>query len=95
MEKGIVYKYPLPIGKITTIELPETAKFLSVKNRLNEVVAYFMLDAEPNEESTAKETYKFLPIETGQVFDVEMGMSYVDSLVLYNGDYVIHIFESN
>ena len=80
-----VYKEYLRIAPNTPIYTDIQGELLTIEKQRNSIVAYFDADT--------KYYHKYLIyfVETGKQVDVE-DTKYLKTLMLYDGDYVIHVF---
>lgn len=94
MAKGIIYKYPLNIGGTTTLGVPIGSTFLSVKSQNDNVVAYFQLDHEHMNDDKKLAVYGFYVVATGHNFQVYDDMEFIDTLLLYDDKFVLHVYKA-
>lgn len=80
-----VYKEYLHIAPNTPIYTDIQGKLLTIEKQRNSIVAYFDADTEYYHK------YLIYMVETGKQVNVE-DTQYLKTLMLYEGDYVIHIF---
>lgn len=85
---SIIYKYPLYPGT-TLLQLPPTATPLSVQLQEGAPVLYVEFD--PNDPSP-KVNYRLRLIETGKSFERDARERYLGTLMLAQGQYVIHAY---
>lgn len=91
MDKKKIYKYPLEIGKTTSVKVPPKAIFLSAKPQKGNIVAYFLVDAYTNKEEY--DEHEFFIIGTGSSFELDENMLYLDTLLMHADGFVLHIFK--
>lgn len=103
----IIYKYLLPIRRdssiyyksfpiqemllptdIRTVYLPEGAEILSVQAQDNQVMLWALGDPD----NPDKLRY-FRMLMTGAPFELTPNMKFIDTVQLYHGSIVLHIFE--
>lgn len=91
--KTRVYKYPLNIGGVSIVEVPINSVFLSVKSQGDEVVVYFSV---PTVSASLKEidSHKFYVVGTGHEFESDKEMSFIDTVLLYEDSFVLHVFKA-
>lgn len=97
--KSKIFKYPLEnggevgelVGGQTDVRVPKNAELLSVKAQYNQPVAYFLITEDPETEGLYEERSFYLA-PTGQDFDLKRGMLFYDTLLMYEGGYVLHVF---
>ena len=80
-----VYKQYLQIAPNTHIYTDIQGKLLTIEKQRNSIVAYFDADTEYYHK------YLIYMVETGKQVNVE-DTQYLKTLMLYEGDSVIHIF---
>lgn len=86
-----MFKYELTIVDEQTIDLPVSAKFLSVVEQHGEVVLYALVD----DEETAKriEERRIRIVGTGHPFPDYEECEYLGTVLQHGGTLVWHIFE--
>ena len=73
---------------LITIQLPEGSEIISLKNQDNTPTIWYMCDTdEPLEDR------HFLGLCTGQRVPQDLEGDYIDTVVMYEGNFVLHIFE--
>ena len=83
-----IYKYILK-HDVNLLALPYKSQILSVKNQHNKIVLYALVD--PEEKEMQKRT--FIVATTGGM-EVDSGThQFIDTVMLANGAYVVHVFE--
>lgn len=80
-----VYKEYLQLVPNTPIYTDIQGELLTIEKQRNSIVAYFDADTEYYHK------YLIYFVETGKQVDVQ-DTKYLKTLMLYDGDYVIHIF---
>ena len=80
-----VYKKYLPINTNCPIYTDVQGKLLTVEKQRNQIVIYFDADTEYYHK------YLIYLVETGKDIDVQ-DTQYLKTLMLFDGDYVIHVF---
>ena len=80
-----VYKEYLPISPNVPIYTNLQGELLTIEKQRNSLVAYFNADV------PMYHKYLIYMVETGKTIDVQDTV-YLKTLMLYEGDYVIHIF---
>ena len=86
-----VFKYRLSKSGTTEVRMPIGAEVLSVKTQFGEVVLYALVE---NDTNAGTEVRHFESIMTGQNLSESIDKcAYVDTALLDDGAYVIHIFE--
>ena len=87
-----MFKYPLKIGGVTVVKVPVRSQFLSVKVQSDKPVLYFLENAE-RVESEGFTEYRFYAVGTGHNFTIDRGMEYVNTLLLHEDTFVLHVFK--
>lgn len=85
--KRIVYKYPLRTGS-NIFSAPAGAVPLHVENQGNVPTLWMLCDP-----CAIPQTRCFTAVLTGCEFD-DAGMSYVGTILLQQGSFVVHVFEA-
>lgn len=80
-----VYKQYLQLAPNTPIYTDIQGKLLTIEKQRNSIVVYFDADTEYYHK------YLIYMVETGKKVDVQ-DTQYLRTLMLYEGDYVLHIF---
>lgn len=106
MTRRVIFKYPLRQQGEFPLDLPEGCRILGARNQRNRPVLYAMVDPKAplvrRKFRVVNTGEKFLddPVvlagknERGEPSTYATnGMCYVDTFVLYKGDYVGHLFE--
>lgn len=86
----VIYKYKLLPDKRNDIELPKDSTILSSQIKNGSIVIWALVDPDlPVEKRT------FLLLETGQKIPSMQGLSlsFISTIQLHLGTYVIHLFE--
>lgn len=83
-----IYKYEIAFGG-EHIQMPFGSTILSVKAQNEKVVVYALVN--PDEKET--EYHQFLVIPTGSRADLTPTDLFLGTVLLYNGEFVLHIFE--
>ena len=84
-----IYKYTLLITKDETVlDLPLNSEILSVKEQFGDICIWVKVDLG---ESTL-ESRKFVIYGTGHKIDKD-NLKFIDTVVLFNGSFVLHVFE--
>jgi hypothetical protein len=86
-----IYKYPLAVTDVQTVELPENATVLSVQAQGNELVFWARVDIKAQIKPRV-----FRVIGTGHPIPDAAYLNYVDTVVLEAraGSLIWHVFES-
>ena len=85
-----IYKYELPTSGSIKIGIPYKSQILSVKNQHNNTLVLYAL-VDPEEEEIQQRT--FIVATTGGI-EVDSGThQFIDTVMLANGAYVVHVFE--
>lgn len=84
-----IYKYPLKVKPIQTVELPLTAKVLSADTQGQEIVIYGLVDVDMQ----LKESYEVQMFGTGHNLgsDIEE-YTFLDTIRMNNGNLMVHVF---
>lgn len=82
-----IYKYPLKFVPNKPALITVQGELLSVQIQYGNIVCY----ATYSEESR-KSTYELVLCETGVEIDCIGDKEYLNTLILYNGTYVLHVF---
>jgi len=86
----IIYKTQLtPLDGIEYISIPKTAVFLTLKVQYNTPTLWYILDVD-NTEFISVTIHKFL---TGRKTNNLYELDYIDTCILDDGDYVLHVFK--
>ena len=80
-----VYKQYLQLAPNAPIYTDIQGELLTIEKQRNSIVAYFDADTEYYHK------YLIYFVETGKQVDVE-DTKYLKTLMLYDGDYVVHVF---
>ena len=83
-----VWKYPLPIIDNVEISLPKDSKILCVKTQKNDLCLWALVNPDENE----TESVKLRIAGTGHPIEEE-NLEYIDSVLMYEDNFVIHIFK--
>ena len=92
MEKGIIFKYPVNFSGSTIIKVPEHSQLLSIQAQGNDVVAYF-LENQLQKDTDGVKQYNLYSVGTGHGFTIERNMEYLNTVMLYDGRFVLHVFK--
>lgn len=95
MEKKTVYKYTLSNGGFSSFDLPKGAEFLSVKTQKETIVAYFLVDLPAVEDGELSVRHRFYVATTGLPIEMRQGMEYIDTVLLYDDEFVLHVFKAS
>ena len=99
-----ISKYPLDIGRPTTLELqPEAkfltmelqpeAKFLTIRKQRDQMVAYF--EIEIKKMVTLKTViHEFYIVPTGMSFELPPEAEYVDTFMFDDEQFVCHVYQA-
>lgn len=86
--KQTIWKYEIYTNGENNIALPAGSKVLSVKNQNEQIVMYALVD----EDERRRTLTKVKVFGTGQqILDVE-GYDYLDTVSIYNGSLMFHVF---
>jgi hypothetical protein len=99
MTKRVIWKYPLRPQADFPLDLPEGCRILGARVQRNQPVLYVLCDPK----APVKKRW-FRGVITGEKFEADQqpatqytagtpGLSYIDTFVLYKGDFVSHLFE--
>ncbi len=83
-----VYKYPVKIDDIQSIDLPQGAQILSVQ--VQDGNPYIWACVNPSEES---EPRRFRLYGTGHIIECENLLRFIGTFQLFGGRLVYHLFE--
>ena len=83
-----VWKYPFPIIDNVEISLPKGSKILCVKTQKNDLFLWALVDPDENE----TESVKFRIAGTGHPIEEE-NLEYIDTVLMYEDNFVLHIFK--
>lgn len=83
-----IWKYPLPIIDNVEISLPKDSKILCVKTQKNDLCLWALVNPDENE----TESVKLRIAGTGHPIEEE-NLEYIDTVLMYEDNFVIHIFK--
>lgn len=83
-----VWKYPLPIIDNVEISIPKGSKILCVKTQKNDLCLWALVNPDENE----TESVKLRIAGTGHPIEEE-NLEYIDTVLMYEDNFVIHIFK--
>jgi glutamine cyclotransferase len=83
-----VYKYPLSLGEVFALELPEGAEILNVLSQRGDAFLYALVDPDAPAEEVS-----FRLAATGDPISEANELKYVDTFQLRDGGLVYHLFE--
>lgn len=83
-----VYKYPLEVADEQELTLPAFAKILCVKDQHNDLVLYALV----NTDAELLDKYKIYIRGTGHPINFPPAADYLDTVVMFGGKLVWHIF---
>ena len=89
----IIYKHVLRTADgyyNNILPLPASAKILSARNQNNNIVVYYSFDSTDGVREVFIDS-----VLTGQRCDNMGNMTYLDTVVLYDGSFVVHIYYDN
>lgn len=81
-----IYKEYIPVTINTPIYADLQGQLVTVENQKNHIVAYFDTDYNGGHK------YEFFMAATGIEFDLDEDYIYLKSLMLDDGDFVVHIY---
>ena len=83
-----IYKFPVPLEDIFTIDMPIDSKILSFQEQKGNLVLWTAFW--PN---SSREQRKFTLVGTGHDIDMDLVKQYIGTAQLFKGDYIWHLFE--
>ncbi len=83
-----IYKYPIEVNPLITIQMPEKSKILTVQVQRGEVYIWAVVDTDTQK----KEKRIFACYGTGHKHEKIKG-TYIGTFQLNNGEFVGHLFE--
>jgi len=91
MSTKAIYKYELSMGE-NKLKFPHGSIILSAKEQYNKVVIYLMVDTELK--NKAQVTRNIYCTTTGtEIHDYDIFFTYIDTVMLNSGSFVVHVFE--
>jgi len=86
-----IFKYPLVVQGITTIEMPKGARVLAVQPQYNKLQVWALI----NDSEKELEVHSFYTFGTGKEVTVDLDKcTYIGTYQLLDGAFVGHLYES-
>ena len=81
-----IYKYPIPVEDLITINMPNGAKILTVQMQNSEPCIWALVDIDEHKINKYFRLY-------GTGMEVPEGLKYIGTFQMLNGGLVFHLFE--
>ena len=83
-----VYKYPLTMVDKQEVSIPTGAKILSIQVQHNQICIWALVNTDNEFEKRT-----FILCGTGYSISTELQLNFIGTVLLYEGELVIHCFE--